>query len=188
MAKERFRRTDYSIDTNVTFLSKFGFDQAVTHKAQYDSNRYRLARDYNNNSDPNAVFVFISQLCVGYLPSQTASIVAPLMDAGDMFSVVHRHSSKGNYYDRKYDNEYSDGYYRDLNISLYNESEIARAKGEEFSIELLAELSKLHNDPVFGSTAPKHVPISSMSKNSGCVVFILAGLLIAFTALSITLF
>lgn len=171
MAKERFRRTDYSIDSNVTFLAKFDFDEAVRRQVQRDSDRYRLVRDYNNSMDSNAIFVYNDQLCVGYLPKEVARKLAPLMDAGDVFTIVHRFSSRGNHYDSKYDNEFSDGYYRDLNISIYNESEIAKAQGKDLDPKFTAKAEEftIRTNPIrprVSQTAP--------ASTGGCLVFIIA--------------
>lgn len=171
MAKERFRRTDYSIDTEVRCLSWYDFDTAVEHKVQYDSTSYRLVREPNNATDKNAVLVFLSQLKIGYLPKNVAKIVGVKMDAGDAFSIVHRHSSRGNHYDAKYDNDYSDGYYRDLHISVYNESEIARAKGVDIDPELVDRLTHLPQDQKLGSGF-RNAKVKAEVPQSGCMLLL----------------
>lgn len=170
MAKERFRRTDYSIDSNVTFLSKFDFDQAVRRGAQRDSDRYRLVRDYENSIDRNAIFIFNDDLCIGYLPKEVVKKLAPLMDAGDVFSVIHRYSARGEHYDANYDNKYNDGYFRDLRISIYNESEIAKAKGKELDPKFT---TKAEEPRVPRSNTPKTTN-AAPANTGGCLVFLIA--------------
>ena len=54
-----------------------------------DGSAVRLARDYSNQYDPNAVEVRVSGGLLGYVPRTEARLIAPLLDAGaDMTATI----------------------------------------------------------------------------------------------------
>ncbi len=97
---------------------------------------------------------------------------------GDVFSIVHGHSTKSNYYDKKYDNEHNDGYYRNLSITIYNESEIARAKGKEIDPDLYNRLSSLPEHHSIKPTRSSKIGMPN-SSGCGCLIILISGLTLA---------
>ena len=171
MARKAYR-SDNSVQAEIKMLADFGFDYADKAGIRYDSKSYRLVRDKFNPHDSNAIARYINQVKIGYVERSVAKFIAPQMDAGDVFSARHVHSTKGTFYDPKFDNEYNDGYYRILTVQIYNESAIARDKGQEISADLVGGLSNL---PRNLSLSDKHNERDRVGGGGcGCVIALMA--------------
>lgn len=167
-------RTDNSVYSNIKMLSEFGFDYAVDSGVRYESKAYRLIRDKSNPHDANAIALYIYQIKVGYVERSIAKNIAPQMDSGDAFSARHFNSSNARDYNEKFDNKYGDGYYRQLSVQIYNESAIARAKGQELSPEVYSSLHTIIQNPKLSSKYnPGKQDISSNTGGCGCLVALL---------------
>lgn len=146
MARKAYR-SDNSVRAEIKMLSDYGFDYADKAGIRYNSQSYRLVRDKYNPNDPNAIALYINQVKIGYVERSVASLIAPEMDSGDVFSARHVHSTKGQHYNPKFDNDYNDGYFREMEVQIYNESAIMRDKGQSISTEVVSNLSNLSRNP-----------------------------------------
>jgi len=153
---KKINSSQFTESTEVVALSKYSFDRAFELGIYKTSHRYRLIREKINPHDPNAVLVYIDRLKIGYLPRHMAKPVAHAIDNGDAYSVKYKYAVKGDDYDKKYDNDYSDGYYRRLELDITNESAYSRALGigmtqEEYNILMtLPSGAAVHNDEPSG--------------------------------------
>jgi len=171
MARKAYRG-DNSIRADIKMLSDFGFDYANTAGIRYDSKSYRLVRDKLNPHDSNAIALYINQVKVGYVEQSVAKLIAPQMDVGDVFSARHVHSTKGEHYNPEFDNNYNDGYFRELSVQIYNESAIARDKGQEISADLVSSLSNLAKNPALSD---KHNERDRVGGGGcGCIIALMA--------------
>lgn len=128
---KKINSSQFTESTEVVALSKYSFDRAYELDIYKTSHRYRLIREKTNPYDPNAVLVYIDRLKSGYLPRHVAKPVAHAIDNGDAYSVKYKYARKGS----DYDNDYSDGYYRRLEIEITNESAYSKALGIEMTME-----------------------------------------------------
>lgn len=176
MAKNRSKISDHSYLARVTWLHRDYFDFIVSKGIQTESPRYRLIRDSNNAYDKNAVSVYVNQFKVGYLDAQLAKIIAPLLDDGHVFRIVHEYSFKGNNYEEKYDNDYGDGFYRELRILIYDELEIASTKGVEIATDLYNSLRYPLVDASLNDQSSK--------PNGGCIPIVLLTFLFFYSILT----